>query len=109
MCVKRTSICSMRRRSGPSHSTPTTPSYSPTWVSGWSIRVDLNAARLSSRNPMVLNPLHADWIHFALFLDHYRKGEYREALGVQLKMNVPNNQGIQAGLAAVYGQLGDTG
>jgi adenylate cyclase len=57
---------------------------------------------------MVLNPLHADWIHFALFLDHYRKGEYREALGVQLKMNVPNNQGIQAGLAAVYGQLGDT-
>jgi hypothetical protein len=23
-------------------------------------------------------------------------------------MNVPNNQGIQAGLAAVYGQLGDT-
>jgi TolB-like protein/class 3 adenylate cyclase len=57
---------------------------------------------------MILNPLHADWIHFALFLDHYRKGEYREALGAQLKMNLPNNQGIQAGLAAVYGQLGDT-
>lgn len=57
---------------------------------------------------VVLNPLHADWIHFAFFLDHYRKGEYREALGVQLEMNVPNNQGIQAGLAAVYGQLGDS-
>ena len=57
---------------------------------------------------MILNPLHADWIHFALFLDYYRKGEYREALGVQLKMNVPNNQGIQTGLVAVYGQLGDT-
>jgi tetratricopeptide (TPR) repeat protein len=56
---------------------------------------------------VALNPLHADWIHFASFLDHYRKGEYREALGVQLKMNVPNNQGIQAGLAAVYAQLGD--
>jgi hypothetical protein len=29
--------------------------------------------------------------HFAFFLDHYRKGEYREALAVQRKMNVPNN------------------
>jgi TolB-like protein/class 3 adenylate cyclase len=57
---------------------------------------------------VILNPLHQDWVHFAFFLDHYRKGEYREALGVQRKMNVPNNQGIQAGLAAVYGQLGDT-
>ncbi|HEY7749724.1 MAG TPA: adenylate/guanylate cyclase domain-containing protein [Aestuariivirgaceae bacterium] len=57
---------------------------------------------------VVLNPLHQDWVNFAFFLDHYRKGEYREALGVQRKMNVPNNQGIQAGLAAVYGQLGDT-
>jgi adenylate cyclase len=57
---------------------------------------------------MILNPLHQDWVHFAFFLDHYRKGEYREALAVQRKMNVPNNQGIQAGLAAVYGQLGDT-
>jgi TolB-like protein/Tfp pilus assembly protein PilF len=56
---------------------------------------------------MVLNPLHQDWVHFAFFLDHYRKAEYREALEVQRKMNVPNNQGIQAGLAAVYGQLGD--
>jgi tetratricopeptide (TPR) repeat protein len=55
-----------------------------------------------------LNPLHADWYHWAIFLDHYRKGEYREALDVQLKMNQPTNPGIQVGLAAVYGQLGET-
>jgi adenylate cyclase len=55
-----------------------------------------------------LNPLHPDWYHWAFFLDHYRKGEYREALEVQLRMNQPTNPGIQVGLAAVYGQLGET-
>jgi class 3 adenylate cyclase/TolB-like protein len=56
----------------------------------------------------ILNPLHPDWYHWAFFLDHYRKGEYREALEVQLRMNQPTNPGIQVGLAAVYGQLGET-
>jgi class 3 adenylate cyclase/TolB-like protein len=55
----------------------------------------------------LLNPLHPDWYDFAFFLDHYRKGEYGEALAVQLKMNQPTNPGIQVGLAAVYGQLGE--
>ncbi len=55
----------------------------------------------------ILNPLHPDWYHFAFFLDHYRKGEYRDALAVHLKMDLPKNQGVQAALAAVYGKLGE--
>ena len=56
---------------------------------------------------MKLNPLHQRWLHMSFFLDHYRKGEYREALALALKMNLPNNEGIQVGLAAAYGQLGE--
>ena len=57
---------------------------------------------------MILNPLHQRWLHFAFFLDHYRKGQYREARTVALKINLPENHMVQAGLAAVYGQLGET-
>jgi TolB-like protein/class 3 adenylate cyclase/Tfp pilus assembly protein PilF len=57
---------------------------------------------------MKLNPLHQRWLYISFFLDHYRQGEYRDALEVVLKMNLPNNEGVQAGLAAVYGQLGET-
>ncbi len=57
---------------------------------------------------MKLNPFHQRWLYVAFFLDHYLKGEYREALAASLKMNLPNNEGVQAGLAAVYGQLGET-
>jgi TolB-like protein/class 3 adenylate cyclase/Tfp pilus assembly protein PilF len=60
------------------------------------------------RKSMILNPLHQRWLHFPFFLDHYRKGEYREARAVALKINLPQNHMAQAGLAAVYGQLGET-
>ena len=60
------------------------------------------------RKSMALNPLHQRWLHFPDFLDHYRKGEYREARAVALKINLPENHMAQAGLAAVYGQLGET-
>jgi len=60
------------------------------------------------RKAMTLNPLHQRWLHFPFFLDHYRKREYREARTVALKINLPENHMVQAGLAAVYGQLGET-
>jgi TolB-like protein/class 3 adenylate cyclase/Flp pilus assembly protein TadD len=60
------------------------------------------------RKAVILNPLHPRWIFFAFFLDHYRKGEYREALTEGLKINLPKNPGVQTGLLAVYGQLGET-
>jgi adenylate cyclase len=56
---------------------------------------------------MKLNPLHARWLYISFFLDQYRRGEYREALETALKMNIPNNEGVQVGLAAAYGQLGE--
>jgi adenylate cyclase len=55
---------------------------------------------------MRLNPLHQRWLHMSFFLDSYRKGEYTEALALALKINLPSNEGVQAGLAAAYGQLG---
>jgi adenylate cyclase len=60
------------------------------------------------RKSMILNPIHQRWLHFPFFLDHYRKGEYREARTVALKINLPQNHMAQAALAAVYGQLGET-
>jgi len=57
---------------------------------------------------MKLNPLHQRWLRMSFFLDSYRKGEYTEALALALTMNLPNNEGVQAGLAAAYGQLGET-
>ena len=60
------------------------------------------------RKAMALNPLHQRWLHFPFFLDHYRKGEYRDARAVALKINLPDNHMVQAGLAAAYGQLGET-
>ena len=57
---------------------------------------------------MALNPLHQRWLHFPFFLDHYRKREYLEARTVALKINLPENHMVQAGLAAAYGQLGET-
>jgi len=59
------------------------------------------------RKAMILNPLHPRWIFFVFLLDHYRKDEFREALTEGLKINLPENQGVQVGLAAVYGQLGE--
>jgi adenylate cyclase len=56
---------------------------------------------------MKLNPLHQRWLHMAFLLDHYRKRNYREALAVALMINLPSNEGVEATLAAVYGQLED--
>ncbi|MEX2650378.1 MAG: adenylate/guanylate cyclase domain-containing protein [Alphaproteobacteria bacterium] len=71
--------------------------YSGNWERGMALM----------RKAMILNPLHPRWFFFAFLLDHYRNGEYREALTEGLKINIPENPGVQAGLAAVYGQLGE--
>ena len=54
-----------------------------------------------------LNPDYPRWLDFAFFLDHYSKQEYAEAKAVALKMDLPKNHMVQAGLAAAYGQLGE--
>jgi TolB-like protein/tetratricopeptide (TPR) repeat protein len=54
-----------------------------------------------------LNPHHPGWYWFAPLFDAYRKGDYRGALDVALKVNMPGFWRTQAALAAIYGQLGE--
>lgn len=60
------------------------------------------------RKAIALNPkVYPRWWHAALGKDHYRKGEYREALVEFKNMNLPNWWWNQVELAYTYGQLGD--
>jgi TolB-like protein len=55
-----------------------------------------------------LNPHHPGWYWFAPFFNAYRKGEYRTALDIILKIHMPGFWRTEVGLAAVYGQLGES-
>ena len=54
-----------------------------------------------------LNPRHPGFYWFPLFYNAYRKGDYRGALSVALKINMPGFFYTHVVLAAVYGQLGE--
>ena len=54
---------------------------------------------------MALNPHHPDWCYLPYFYNHYRKGEYRAALQVLKKINMPEDPWPQMGIAAACGQL----
>ncbi|MGH9364442.1 MAG: hypothetical protein ACRD1B_04140, partial [Thermoanaerobaculia bacterium] len=54
-----------------------------------------------------LNPRHPGWYWFALFFNAYRKGDYRGAVNVALKLNLPDFFVTHETLAAAYGQLGE--
>ena len=54
-----------------------------------------------------LNPHHPGWYWFPSFFDAYRKNDYRGALDVALKVNMPGFWRTHLALAAVYGQLGE--
>jgi serine/threonine-protein kinase len=56
---------------------------------------------------MQLNAQHPGWYRFSIFLNAYRKKDYRGALDVALKINMPTYYFTYASLASVYGQLGD--
>jgi TolB-like protein/Tfp pilus assembly protein PilF/predicted Ser/Thr protein kinase len=56
---------------------------------------------------MQLNPHHPGWYRFSSFQNAYRKKDYRAALDVALKLNMPSYFYTHAALAAVYGQLGE--
>jgi adenylate cyclase len=60
------------------------------------------------KKAIALNPkVYPRWWHAALGKDHYRQGEYREALVEFKNMNLPNWWWNQVELAYTYGQLGD--
>jgi TolB-like protein len=54
-----------------------------------------------------LNPNHPGWYWAASFNNAYRTGDYRGALGLALKVNMPGFFFHHLNLAAVYGQLGE--
>ena len=56
---------------------------------------------------MQLNPHHPGWYRFSAFQNAYRKKDYRAALEVALKFNMPSYFYTHAALAAAYGQLGE--
>ncbi|HEX4945896.1 MAG TPA: protein kinase, partial [Blastocatellia bacterium] len=56
---------------------------------------------------MQLNPHHPGWYHHPAFYYAYHRRDYRGALEIALKINMPGYFYLHAGLAAVYGQLGD--
>ena len=55
---------------------------------------------------MRLNPHHFGWLHFAHHFDHYRKGEYDQALEAVERINMPGYDMQCLVLAATCGQLG---
>ena len=57
---------------------------------------------------MRLNPHHAGWLYFFFVMDHYRKGEYKQALEAAEKINMPGHPWVSAHLAAIHAQLGGT-
>jgi len=53
-----------------------------------------------------LNPNHPGWYWFTAYWDAYRKQDYRGALQVALKINLPGDYYVPAVIAAAHGQLG---
>jgi TolB-like protein/Tfp pilus assembly protein PilF len=56
---------------------------------------------------MQINPNHPGWYRFGAFFNAYRKSDYRGALDVALKINMPAYFYNHAVLAQAYGQLGE--
>ena len=59
-----------------------------------------------TKKAMALGPHYPTWCHFHLSFDHYRKGEYEQALAESLKIDMPELFWTQVFLAMNYGQLG---
>jgi hypothetical protein len=52
-------------------------------------------------------PHHPGWYRFPSFFEAYRKGDYRGALDVALKIDMPGFWRTNLALAAAYGQIGE--
>ncbi len=60
------------------------------------------------KKAIALSPYHPGWPYLTLFYDHYRKGEYQEALEKAQRVNMPELWETYSALAQAYGQLGRT-
>jgi TolB-like protein/Tfp pilus assembly protein PilF len=59
------------------------------------------------KRALELNPRHPGWYWLPLFYDAYRKGDYRDAVNIAFKINLPEFFVMHEALAAAYGQLGE--
>ncbi|HEV2424718.1 MAG TPA: protein kinase [Terriglobia bacterium] len=59
-----------------------------------------------SRQARSLNPHHPGWFWYAETFDAFRQGNYREALVVAAKINMPHYWRANLVLAAIHGHLG---
>lgn len=71
--------------------------YSGDWARGCAL----------SQQARNLNPHHPGWYWFAPLYDAYNKRDYRTALDIALKVNMPGFWRTHFTLAATYGQLGE--
>jgi serine/threonine protein kinase/tetratricopeptide (TPR) repeat protein len=60
-----------------------------------------------AKRAIELNPNHPGWYWFPLFFNAYRQHDYRRALEIALKVNMPAFWRTHFALAAAYGQLGE--
>jgi serine/threonine protein kinase/tetratricopeptide (TPR) repeat protein len=58
------------------------------------------------RQAMANNPNHEGWYHIIFFADHYRRGEYEQALAALSRINMPAWPRRALGATCVAGQLG---
>jgi TolB-like protein/Tfp pilus assembly protein PilF len=54
-----------------------------------------------------MNPRHPGWFWVGLFVHAYHKRDYREAVRIGLKFNMPDVDSVHLLMAAAYGQLGE--
>jgi len=59
-----------------------------------------------AESAMDLNPHYPGWYRLGSFFNAYRKKDYRAALDIALKVNMPSYYYAHAAIAAAYGQLG---
>ena len=59
------------------------------------------------RHCMDLNPQHPGWFHYPIVVDHYRKGEYEDALTHAKRSNAPLFVWTPLAIATTAGQLGN--
>jgi adenylate cyclase len=75
-----------------------------TWM-GYSGQWDLGKEWVS--RSMRLNPKHQTWLWSIWHLNYFLEGDYRKSRDYALKMNLPNNYMVQAGLSAAYAMNGE--
>jgi TolB-like protein/Tfp pilus assembly protein PilF len=54
------------------------------------------------------NPRHPGWYWLPLFFNAYRKGDYRDAVAIGLRLNMHSLLGAHMAMAAAYGQLAES-